>query len=175
MHMTIEELEIGLPEILAAPKDQGPVEMIVRRPADGEREVVETARLDPVVGLVGDNWESRGSTDPGSQLTLMNSRVINAMTKDRSYWALAGDQIYVDMDLSIENLPTGTRLTVGDSTIEISATPHNGCAKFVERFGKDALRFANVGSGRDNRFRGVYALVVVPGAIKTGDRVIKVK
>ncbi len=174
MHRTTEQLEAQLPQILAAPKDAGPIEMIVRRPDDAQREVVENAQLDPAVGLVGDNWKARGSTDPETQLTLMSSRVVDAMSNDRKQWPLAGDQIYVDMDLSEANLPVGTRLTVGQATVEISSKPHTGCAKFVQRFGKDALRFANVGDGRANRFRGVYAFVVEPGEIKTGDKVTKV-
>ncbi len=175
MHRTTEQLEAQLPEILAAPKDAGPIEMIVRRPDDAQREIVQSARLDPSVGLVGDNWIDRGGTNAETQLTLMSSRVVDAMSNDRKQWPLAGDQIYVDMDLSKDNLPSGTQLEIGEATIQISEAPHTGCAKFVQRFGKDALRFANVGDGREKRFRGVYAFVVEPGEVKTGDKVTKLK
>jgi len=172
MHKTTAELEAMLPEILAAPLDAGPIELIVRRPAEGQRETVESAVLDPDLGLVGDNWRSRGAPSSSSQLTLMSSRVAAAMA-DRDRWPLAGDQIYVDLDLSTTNLPPGTRLRVGEATIEISSMPHNGCAKFAARFGKDALRFANVGDGKANRFRGVYAFVVEGGRFGVGDEITK--
>lgn len=173
MHKTTEELESQIAEILAAPKDAGTVEMIVLRPDDGEREIVDVGALEPGTGLVGDNWKARGSTNPETELTLMNSRVINAMTDDRDQWPWAGDQLYVDMDLSMANLPVGTRLSIGAAIVEIAETPHTGCAKFVKRFGKDALRFANVGDGKANRFRGVYASVVSPGDVRVGDKSVK--
>jgi hypothetical protein len=155
--------------------------MIVRRPATEEREIIETGELDTEVGLVGEIWASKGSTrtpdglsNPNAQLTLMNSRVTDAVAVTKDRWALAGDQIYVDMDLSIENLPPGTRLSLGTATIEISADPHTGCKKFVSRFGADALRFANVGLGSELRFRGVNARVVENGAIAVGDTITKI-
>ncbi len=164
-------------EILAAPKDAGPVEMIVRRPAENQREVVDTGELKASEGLVGDDWRNRvdGDDDPyvEAQLTLMNARVADAVAVTRDRWPLAGDQIYVDMDISKENLPPGTRLGIGDAVVEISEQPHTGCAKFAGRFGKEALRWANIGEGRDRRFRGVYAFVIEGGAFSLGDKVTK--
>jgi hypothetical protein len=177
MHRTTEELESRLEEILAAPKDAGPIEMIARRPAENEREVVESAELTKEAGLVGDSWIARvdDNGDPylPAQLTLMNSRVTDAVAVTRERWPLAGDQIYVDMDISKQNLPPGSRIQVGDAVVEISDVPHTGCDKFAGRFGKEALRFANVGVGRDNRFRGVNAFVVEPGSFKVGDKIAK--
>jgi hypothetical protein len=177
MQRTTAELEALLPEILAAPKDAGPVEMIVRRPAENQREVLESADLSTELGLLGDNWVKRvgrsGEPNYKAQLTLMNSRVVDAVAVSRERWALAGDQIYVDLDLSVENLPPGSRIQVGEAVVEISDTPHTGCDKFAGRFGAEALRFANVGVGRDNRFRGVNAFVVESGSFRVGDKITK--
>lgn len=178
MHRTTEELESLLDDILAAPKDAGPVEMIVRRPTENEREAVESAQLTTDRGLVGDDWINRvdenGNPHVQTQLTLMNSRVTDAVALTRDRWSLAGDQVYVDLDISMENLPAGSRLRVGEALIEISEMPHTGCDKFASRFGKEALRFANVGIGRENRFRGVNAFVVEPGTFRLGDKITKV-
>jgi hypothetical protein len=166
-----------LDELLAAPKDAGPVEMIVRRPGENQREVVESAELSTEYGLVGDNWVKRlgrsGRPNHKAQLTLMNSRVADAVAVTRDRWALAGDQIYVDLDISVGNLPPGSRIQVGEAVVEISDTPHTGCDKFAGRFGKEALRFANVGVGKENRFRGVNAFVVESGSFRVGDKITK--
>ncbi len=152
--------------------------MIVRRPETDTREEVDTGNLDVESGLVGDNWRARGSrmTNDGSahpemQLTLMNSRTISLVAGSRDRWALAGDQFYVDLDLSKENLPAGTRLALGTATIEVSAVPHLGCKKFMSRFGIEAMKFVNSRRGKKLCLRGVNAWVVVPGHVKTGDRV----
>jgi hypothetical protein len=170
-------LEAQLDVILQAPADVGLIEMLVRRPDRDQREVVDSAKLDADHGLIGDDWSQRiyedGTPDKPTQLTLMNSRVADAVAVDRDRWPLAGDQIYVDMNLSVRNLPAGTRIRVGDAVVEISAVPHTGCKKFASRFGKDALRFANVGVGKENRFRGVNAFVVESGEVHTGDRISK--
>lgn len=178
MHRTTEELLAMVDEILQGPKDAGPVEMIVRRPGVNEREIIQSAELSEEAGLVGDSWIDRvdenGEPYMAAQLTLMNSRVTDAVAMSRERWPLAGDQIYVDMDLSKENLPPGSHIQVGTAVVEISEVPHTGCDKFAGRFGKEALRFANVGIGRDNRFRGVNAFVVEPGSLKVGDKITKI-
>ncbi len=169
-----------LDDIRAAPHDGGLLEAIVRRPAGGEREVVPEAVLDPVVGLVGDDWLRRGSSstpdgsaDPEAQLTLMSTRVLAAIEPDRTRWPLAGDQLLVDFDLSADNLPAGTRLAIGDALVEVTAKPHTGCAKFSARFGSDALRWINSPTGRDLRMRGLNARVVRGGPIRPGDPIMK--
>ncbi len=177
MHRSTAELEAMVADILAAPKDAGPIEMIVRRPRTNQREIVDSAELSTEKGLVGDSWIERvdENGDPflPAQLTLMNSRVTDAVAGTRERWPLAGDQIYVDMDISRENLPAGSRIQAGSAVVEISEVPHTGCDKFASRFGKEALRFANVGIGRDNRFRGVNAFVVESGSVKVGDKITK--
>jgi hypothetical protein len=149
---------------------------IVRRPRTGEREVLEEGELDRVAGLVGDNWKTRGyarsangSAHPDMQINIMNSRVIALVAQDQDRWQLAGDQLFIDLDLSAENLPPGTRLALGSAVIEVTAEPHTGCAKFVARFGRDAREFVNSPVGRQLHLRGINAKVVQSGVIQVGD------
>lgn len=179
-HLNAAELTAGLDEIRRSPRDEGTVELIARRPAVTERELLDEATLDRAVGLVGDNWSVKGSSQtpdggphPGMQLTLMNARVIKLVAGDQDRWALAGDQLYVDLDLSEANLPPGTQLAIGSATIEVTDEPHTGCAKFTQRFGLDALRFVNSPGGRAMRLRGMNARVVEPGRVSRGDVVRK--
>jgi MOSC domain-containing protein YiiM len=171
---TIEELQAGLDEIRSAPTAAGTVELIVRRPHENEREILAEGMLDPDLGLTGDDWRRRsGSGHPDTQLTLMNARAIALLARERDRWPLAGDQLYVDLDLSEENLPPGTRLALGSAQIEVTAEPHTGCVKFSGRFGKDALRFVSTPEGRALRLRGMYAKVVEPGTVRAGDPIRK--
>lgn len=172
--LTMAELEAGLEHIRQSPKDEGIVEMIVRRPRVNEREVLVEAQLDPLEGLVGDNWKAKGSqsTPDGSahsdmQLTIMNSRVAALVAQDKERWPLAGDQLYIDLDLSAENLPPGTLLAIGSAVVEVTAEPHTGCRKFKSRFGVDAMKFVNW--SKELHFRGVNAKVVRAGAVRVGD------
>jgi hypothetical protein len=178
--LTMGELEAGLEEILQSPADDGLLEMIVRRPAIGTRETVQRGELDPVVGLVGDTWSERSSRrsrdglpHPDMQLNIMNARVVALVAQHASRWPLAGDQLFVDMDLSAANLPPGTRLALGTAVIEVTAEPHTGCGKFLERFGPDAVMFVNASERRDLHLRGINAKVVTAGRIRVGDRLTK--
>jgi hypothetical protein len=180
-HLTTEELEAGLGHVLLSPKDEGVLALIVRRPAVDEREVLEEGELDLVEGLKGDSWKQRGSSrtpdgsaHPDMQLNVMNSRILDLVAQDRERWRLAGDQLIVDMDLSDENLPAGTRLALGSAVIEVTEQPHTGCKKFVSRFGEEAMRFVNSPLGRRLRLRGLNARVVRPGVIRVGDAVRKI-
>lgn len=177
--MDLAALVAGLDEVRRSPKDQGRVELIVRRPAENERERLEKATLACAHGLVGDTWRTRGSSrkadrpHPGRQLTLMNARVAALVARSADRWQLAGDQLYVDLDLSCDNLPPGTRLAVGAAVIEVSDQPHRGCKKFGARFGLDALRFVNSDVGRELNLRGINAKVIVAGIVRVGDVIRK--
>jgi len=175
-HLTTAELHAGLDEIRRSPADRGELKMIVRRPDVGVREELDEAELDLAVGLVGDTWQKRssrrtpdGSPHPEMQLNIMNTRTVQLVAQDRSRWALAGDQLFIDMDLSDANLPPGTRLALGDAVIEVTAEPHTGCGKFVSRFGVDAMEFVNSKIGRELHLRGINAKVVKAGRIRVGD------
>jgi MOSC domain-containing protein YiiM len=179
LYIGTEALEAGLPAILAAPADEGTLELVVRRPFENEREVLDEGELTAGEGLVGDDWANRNArkgrpNDPATQLTLMSARVVDLVSGSRERWALSGDQLFVDLDLRPENLPPGTRLQVGTAVIEVTDVPHTGCAKFTERFGPAAIRFVNGKSGRALRLRGMYARVVENGVVRPGDAITKV-
>jgi hypothetical protein len=182
-HRTREELQAHLPELLAAPRDHGTLELVVARPAVGQRRLLDEGELDVVIGLVGDSWSQRpssasadGGPHPLMQLNVMSARMVALLAGHPERRALAGDQLYLDLDLSHENLPTGSLLTIGDpaergAVIEVTEPPHTGCAKFVERFGAEAMRFVNGPLGRPLRLRGLNARVVRPGRVRPGDPV----
>ena len=179
---TLSDLQARLDEVRAAPSDNGILKLIACRPAENERELLEEGELDLELGLVGDMWSVRPSTstgnggpNPEAQLTIMNARATALVSEsdDHERWAEAGDQLYVDLDISQENLPAGTRLAIGEAVVEITASPHLGCGKFSSRFGVDAHKFVNSATGRELRLRGVNARVVTPGTVRRGDTVSK--
>ncbi|MDE2722203.1 MAG: MOSC domain-containing protein [Gemmatimonadota bacterium] len=181
-HVTMAELEAGLKNIRQSPTDAGVLALIVRRPQVEAREVLEVGELDLFEGLVGDNWKTRGSSQtadgsahPDMQLNIMNARVIALLAQQKERWALAGDQLYMDLDLSAENVPPGTRLSLGEAVIEVTDQPHTGCKKFAARFGLDALKFISSPVGKQLQLRGINAKVIRSGAIRIGDTVKKVK
>lgn len=156
------------------------MDLIVRRPAVGAREVLDEGLLDAEVGLVGDTWKDRGSTrttdgrrHPDMQVNIMSSRAVALVAGDKARWPLAGDQLYVDLDLSAANLPPGTRLAIGSAVLEVTAQPHTGCGKFVERFGLASMKFVNSPVGRELQLRGINVRVVESGTVRVGDAVRK--
>lgn len=177
-HLTMDELEAGLDEIKQAPKNNGTLEMIVARPEVDGRLPLQEAELTIDGGLVGDNWLARSTSKtpnrtphPEAQITLANARVVQLYAQERERWPLAGDQLFVDLDLSNENLATGDRLGIGTAVLEVAALPHNGCLKFAQRFGHPAHKFVNVPAHRHLNLRGIYAKVVQNGVIRTGDTI----
>jgi hypothetical protein len=180
-HLTTEELEASLDHLREAPKDNGVVQLIVRRPQVDHREVLDEAEVDPVKGLIGDSWCFRPSSKtpdhsphPDMQINIMNSRVTALVAQEKDRWPLAGDQLYIDMDLSKENLPGGTQIAIGTAVLEVSPLPHTGCHKFVARFGSDAMRFVNSEIGRQLCLRGINARVIKGGVIRVGETARKI-
>jgi hypothetical protein len=179
-HLTMDELEAALDYLRQSPKNDGVLQLIVRRPQVDEREVLEEAQLDPIEGLIGDSWKARkssrtpdGSPHPDMQLNIMNIRVTALVAQEKERWPLAGDQLYIDMDLSKENLPAGSRIAIGSAVIEVSPQPHTGCHKFVSRFGADAMKFVNSPAGKQLCLRGINAKVIQGGTVKVGAAVRK--
>jgi hypothetical protein len=180
-HLTMQELEAALDHLREAPKDNGVVELIVRRPRVDHREIIEEAELDPIKGLIGDSWCFRPSSKtpdrsphPEMQINIMNSRVAALVAQEKDRWPLAGDQLYLDMDLSKENLPGGTQLAIGTAVLEVSPIPHTGCQKFVARFGLEAMKFVNSPVGKELCLRGINARVIKSGVIRIGDTARKI-
>jgi MOSC domain-containing protein YiiM len=180
VHLSRDRLQAGLDKVRASPKDAGRIVLIVRRPAIGQRDMPAEAVIDQVTGLEGDNWLTRGSSStpdgsahPDKQITLINARLAELVADGKDRMPLAGDQLFVDLDLSLGNLPPGTLLTVGQAVLRVSEAPHTGCAKFLERFGVEALRLVSSREGRQLRLRGMNARVVVPGVVRVGDRAAK--
>src|SRR5690349_12155688 len=174
-HLTTAELEAALDHLRQAPKDDGVVHLIVRRPEVDQREVLDEAELDTELGMIGDNWKVRGSrrtldgsAHPDMQINIMNSRVTALVAQEKDRWQLAGDQLYIDMDLSKDNLPAGSRIAVGSAILEVSPLPHTGCKKFVDRFGNEAMEFVNSETGKAMCLRGVNAKVIQGGTVKVG-------
>ena len=179
-HLSWTELEAGLEAIQQSPRDHGTLELIVVRPGTNRRLVLEACELSPALGVHGDDWASRahvqlpdGTVNLKAQVTMMNSRVIALLAQAKERWALAGDQLIVDLDLSDDILRPDQRLALGTAILEITNKPHRGCAKFAERFGADALKFVNSEVGRHLHLRGVYARIVQAGAARVGDAIVK--
>jgi hypothetical protein len=170
-HLSYAELEAALPDIEGSPRERGTLAMIVRRPSKGEREVLDSATLDVEEGLVGDRW-AQGRRRRVNQLTLINARFLALLAQDRDRWPLAGDQLYVDFDLSLEHVPPGTRLGVGAAALEVSPEPHTGCKLFAARYGRDAQRFVGSERGRALSLRGINAWVVKGAEVRVGDEVV---
>lgn len=180
-HLTMAELEAALDHLRRTPKDDGVVHLIVCRPDVDQREVLHEAELDVRDGLVGDNWKVRGSrktpdgsAHPEMQINIMNSRVTELVAQEKERWPLAGDQLYIEMDLSRENLPAGSRIAVGSAVLEVSPLPHTGCHKFVARFGLEAMQFVNSDLGKQMCLRGINAKVVQGGIVKVGQTAKKI-
>ncbi|MDH3668616.1 MAG: hypothetical protein OEN23_16955 [Paracoccaceae bacterium] len=177
----MDELNAGLDEILASPKDDGRLEAIVVRPEHGERRDLESCAISLAAGAEGDHWAKgcwktteAGKPHPDVQICIMNARCISLIAQERANWPPAGDNLFIDMDLTPGNTPPGTRLAIGGAVLEITDTPHNGCASFIERYGRDACLFVNTGEGKKLRLRGIYGRVIQDGTVTVGDRVRKI-
>lgn len=179
-HLTADEIEAGMSHVLASPHDCGRLKMIAVRPGENQRAILDQSVCTIGGGVEGDCWAARGSShtedghaNPDQQITLMNARYLDLISGHRDRWPLAGDQLIVDLDLSRANLTAGDRLRIGEVVVEVTPCPHTGCAKFRDRFGRDAVRFANSPLGRQLRLRGIYVRVVEEGTVRVGDAVTR--
>ena len=179
-HLTYDELHRGLPEIRQSPADQGVLKGIVIRPSTDQRVSLTECEISPELGVHGDNWATGcwmslpdGSPHPDVQVAIMNARTIALMAQEEDRWSLAGDNLYVDFDLSHDNLQSGQQLSIGSAVLEITDVAHNGCRKFAQRFGSDAVKFVNSAIGKNLYLRGIYARIVQPGVIRVGDVIVK--
>ena len=179
--MNTEQIVGGMPHVTASPADGGRLELIIVRPAEGERVLPESVRVSPEHGVEGDKWvRSRGhdtpdgGPDPRTQVTLMNARILRLISGEEGRMPLAGDNLIVDLDLSDENIAPGQRLSVGEAVLEVTEVPHNGCGAFLDRYGKDAVKFVNSPEGKRLHLRGLHAKVITAGTVSVGDEVRKV-
>ena len=179
-HLTFDELTSGLSEIRRSPADKGELKAIVIRPASDERISLTQCEISPELGIHGDNWAKGcwmslpdGMPHPDVQVAIMNARTISLIAQDENLWPIAGDNLYVDLNLSHDNLQAGQRLSLGSAVLEITEVAHNGCDKFAQRFGVDAVKFVNSNLGKNLRLRGIYARVVQAGVIRVDDVIEK--
>ena len=179
--MSTIDIETEVIDIKKSPRNEGIVELIVARPGVGQRQEIDNGELDLEQGLIGDNWIKRVSDRTKGrsayldrQLTLMNSKAIQAIAKEKNRWKLSGDQFFVGLDLSPENLPPGTQLSMGTAIIVVTSPPHLGCKKFAEKFGQEALKFVNSELGISLNLRGINARVIFPGSVSRGSIIKKV-
>ncbi len=171
---TFDELEALWASTPPQPRDRGTVRLLSVRREPGVHETPTSVAVTVEGGLEGDRWAHgwrERDPDRQAQVTLMNAAVTELVAAGRQPLHEAGDNILVDFDISVDNLPAGTRLRVGDVLLEISEVPHTGCSKFAARFGQDALRWANWRHWRERRLRGFNARVVEPGTVRVGDAV----
>ena len=178
LHLDLETL---MTDIKKSPSEKGSVDLLLRRPSKGEREILEEAEIDLEEGVVGDGWKTRGSSmtedgaaHPEMQIAIAIARAVALVAKQKDRWALAGDQLYVDFDISEDNTPAGTQLAIGSAVLEVTPIPHNGCSLFAKRFGNDAMKFVNSPEGKQWHLRGVNTKVIEPGRIRLMDTVEKV-
>ncbi len=174
-HLSLEQIESKLNQLEESPKDQGAVEYIVFRLPEERRATPQEAEVTLEGGLHGDRWSRAKSPNPGAQISLMNSRLLRVIAGSEERMPLSGDNLLVDLDLSEENLPTGTRLQIGTAVFEVTPVPHTGCQKFERRYGVDALQAVNSEAYKSHRRRGLYIRVIQPGGIRVGDTICKIK
>jgi hypothetical protein len=169
-HLPLAALRAALAALPAPPLDVGRVALVVERHPGEARRAPEVGRFAPGQGLLGDRWSQSERPNPEAEVTLMRADVARLVCNGQDL-SLPGDNLLVELDLSAENLPTGSRLQVGEVVLEITAKPHTGCLKFERRFGADARALTAVEELKAARLRGIHARVVSGGAVRPGDAV----
>jgi len=167
LYRSLADLEAGFQALPAPPKDLGRVALIVCRRAPGVHEPLDRVRITLEEAVPGDEWNRRPGRDPASQITVIR-RDVSELIANGQPLTESGDNLVVDLDISTPNLPAGSRLRVGDAIVEVTPKPHNGCAKFLRRFGADALQFVQAPATRHHNLRGVHWRVIEPGDVWVG-------
>lgn len=167
-HLSRAELDAALHALPPAPRETGQLALIVRRLANGTREEPESVRLTPEEGVPGDGWNRRPPRDPEAQLAVIQ-RDLAMLIANGQPLDVSGDNLVVDLDLSAANLPVGSIVQVGEAMVEVTPKPHDGCLKFKQRFGQDALKFVSDKATRERNLRGIYWRVTKAGEARVGD------
>ena len=168
-HLDFEELERLREALPPAPRDEGTLEVIYRRPRKGEREQLAEGELSLEQGLVGDRWVLDADRELERQLTLMQRVHAELVADGPERRALCGDNLLVDLELAEDNVPPGTRLAIGDAELEVTEVPHLGCSQFRGHFGEGALKWVNYKPTRALKLRGVNARILRGGTVRVGD------
>ncbi len=170
---SFEELVQLLKVLPATPRDKGTVTLLMSRREGGRRELPGSVRLEVDAGMPGDAWGRNARRKLEAQLAAMQTDVAELIANGQPP-ELSGDNLYLALDLSNANLPTGSRIRIGGVLLEVTPMPHDGCKKFRARFGEAAHRFVCDPGLRHRNLRGIYFRVIEPGNVSVGDRVVVV-
>lgn len=172
------ELDAQLPHVLNAPKTGSRVAMLCTRPARNERVFPDAIVLTRARGIDGDREMAQpwlrldnGDPDPRIQVSIIPQRVLDLVWRDRENITHPGDNIVADIDVSLDNMPVGTILTIGTAALRVSDEWNDGCAKWNKRMGRAAYEWTTQPDHEPLRLRGIYCEIITDGVIKLGDTI----
>jgi hypothetical protein len=169
-HLDRRGLLDALEQLPAAPLDAGKVDLMVARGDQGERILHRHAILTSG-GMPGDRWSSSSKYGPEFQLATTRTDFARVVANGQPL-ELHGDNLFLTLDLSTRNLPTGSLLRVGEALLRVTPQAHNGCKKWVQRFGLACMKFNLEPEYQEHHLRGIYLQVVEPGRVALDDRVV---
>lgn len=178
-HVTAAELAKALPDVLSAPGTDAPIAGLCFRPGFGLRSFPPSLRLTRAFGIPGERWLTApwlklpdGSADPRIQVSILPSRVLDLVWRDRETTVHPGDTIVADLDMTDANLPPGTLLQAGTAILRVSDQPNDGCVKWKARYGQAAMDWITDPAHAALRLRGVLCEVFADGVVAVGDRLV---